>query len=66
LCIQTVELFSRTHSTLQRHHLLDVDVGTDEDIVEEEDFALLRLQDLASLPIHRLNQCLTKHQRPLV
>lgn len=47
-------------------HILDIDVGTDEHVTEEKDFPLLRLKDLSSFTIHRLNQRLAKDQRALL
>lgn len=47
-------------------HVLDVDVGTDEHVTEEKDFSLLRLEDLSSFAVHRLNQRLAKDQRALL
>ena len=46
--------------------LLDVDVCTNEGVVQQENFALLGLKDLSFLPIHCLNQYLTQYQLPLV
>lgn len=42
--------------------LLDIYVGTDEHIIKEEDFSLLRLQDLSPLAIHGLNKRLAKDE----
>lgn len=42
--------------------LLDIYVGADEDVIKEEDFPLLRLQDLSPLAIHGLNKRLTKDE----
>lgn len=42
--------------------LLDIYVGTDEYIIEEEHLSLLRLQDLSPLAIHGLNKRLTKDE----
>ncbi len=47
-------------------YVLDIDVGTDEHVTEEKDFSLLRLEDLSSFAVHRLNQCLAKDQRALL
>lgn len=47
-------------------HILDIDVGTDEHVTEEKDLPLLRLEDLSSFAVHRLNQRLAKDQRALL
>lgn len=48
--------------SLGARDLLDIYVGTDEHIVEEEDLSLLRLQDLSPLAVHGLNERLTKDE----
>lgn len=45
---------------------LDVDVGTDEQVLKEEDLPLLGLQDLSTLPIDGLHQSLTQEERALL
>ena len=45
--------------------LLEVDVGTDQHVVEQEDPALLGLDQLPSVTIHGLCQRLTQEQLPL-
>lgn len=40
--------------------LLDVDVGADERVVQEEDLALLGFEDLPLFPVHGLNERLTE------
>ncbi len=46
--------------------LLHIDVCTDEHVIQEEDFALLRLEDLTFLTIDGLNQCLRQNQLLLI
>lgn len=45
--------------------LLEVDVGTDQHVIEKEDPALLGLDQLPSVSVHRLRQSLTQKQLPL-
>ena len=45
--------------------LLEVDVGTDQHVVEQEDPALLGLDQLPAVTIHGLRQRLTQEQLPL-
>lgn len=45
--------------------LLEVDVGTDQHVIEQEDPALLGLDQLPTVSVHRLRQSLTQKQLPL-
>lgn len=51
---------------LDEECLLYIDVRTDEHVIQEEDFALLRLEDLSLLAIDGLNQCLRQNQLLLI
>lgn len=46
-------------------HSLEVDVGADQHIVQQEDPALLGLDQLPAVTIHSLGQGLTEEQLPL-
>lgn len=46
-------------------HLLEVDVGTDQHVIEQEDATLLGLDQLPTVTIHGLRQRLTEEQLPL-
>lgn len=50
----------------QGTHSLDIDVGTDKRIAEEEHLALFGLEDLTTLPIDGLEQRLAQDQLALV
>ena len=45
--------------------LLEVDVGTDQHVAEQEDPALLGLDQLPAVTVHGLRQRLTQEQLPL-
>lgn len=55
-------LHAKLLSALHTGDLLDIYVGADEHVVEEEDLPLLGLQDLSPVAVHRLNERLTKDQ----
>lgn len=46
-------------------HLLEVDVGADQHVIEQEDPALLGLDQLPAVAVHGLRQRLTEKQLPL-
>lgn len=46
-------------------HLLEIDVGADQHVVEQEDPALLGLDQLPAVTVHGLGQRLTQEQLPL-
>lgn len=46
-------------------HALEVDVGADQHVVEQENLPLLGLDELPAVPIHRLRQRLTEQELPL-
>lgn len=50
---------------MARAHLLEVDVGTDQHVIEQEDSALLGLDQLPAVTIHGLRQRLAEEQLPL-
>lgn len=46
-------------------HLLEIDIGADQHVAEQEDPALLGLDQLPAVTVHGLCQCLTQEQLPL-
>lgn len=51
---------------LKQMDLLQVDVGTDQGVVEEEDLSLLRLENLTFITINNFRQQFTLTQLPLL
>lgn len=48
-----------------RQHVLEVDVGADQHVVEEENLPLLGLDELPPVSVHRLRQRLAEQELPL-
>lgn len=46
-------------------HILEVDVGAHQHVVEQENLPLLRLDELPPVAVHRLCQRLTEQELPL-
>lgn len=46
-------------------HVLEVDVGADQEVAEQEHLPLLGLEQLPAVPVHRLGQRLAQQQLPL-
>lgn len=51
---------------LKQMDLLQVDVGTDQGVVEEEDLSLLRLENLTFITVNNFRQQFTLTQLPLL
>lgn len=48
-----------------QYHVLEVDVGADQHVVEEENLSFLRLDELPPVAVHRLCQRLAEEELPL-
>lgn len=47
-------------------YLLQVDIGADQDVIEEKDLSLLRLENLTFITVNNFNQEFTMNQLPLL